>query len=71
MTDDQADELLSNNDWGKWSDARELLIRAAHMGAMQERGRLLAGYREIAAASDLQMLDGDLARDIAWRMLRA
>ncbi len=40
MTDDQADELLKNNDWAKWSDARELLMEAAHIGAMNERKTL-------------------------------
>lgn len=33
MTDEQADELLRNNDWAKWSDARELLLEAASIGA--------------------------------------
>jgi hypothetical protein len=32
LTDDEADEMLANNDWSKWSDARELLIDAAHVG---------------------------------------
>ena len=36
-----------------------------------ERKRLLAGYREISTATDLQMRDGDLAREIAARMLGA
>jgi hypothetical protein len=37
MTDEEADELLLNNDWAKFSDARELLQTAAHLGAMAER----------------------------------
>ena len=40
MTDDRADELLKNNDWAKWSDARDLLMEAAHIGAMDERKTL-------------------------------
>jgi hypothetical protein len=32
MTDDQADEMLANNDWSKWGDARDLLLDAAHVG---------------------------------------
>jgi hypothetical protein len=32
MTDDEADEMLANNNWSKWSDARELLIDASHVG---------------------------------------
>ena len=39
MTDEEANELLLNNDWAKFSDARELLQTAAHMGAMAERAR--------------------------------
>lgn len=49
MTDDQADELLKNNDWAKWSDARELLMEAAHMGAMDERKNLDAKLRRLAS----------------------
>lgn len=58
MTDDEADELLQNNDWAKWSDARKLLQEAAHMGAMAERERCariveavqgFEGVREVAA----------------------
>ena len=36
-----------------------------------ERERYLIGYREIAGASDLQMRDGDFAREVAARMLGA
>ncbi len=32
MIPEQADYLLKNNDWAKWSDARELLQTAAHIG---------------------------------------
>ncbi len=39
MTDEQADELLRNNDWAKWSDARELVLIAAGLGAAAERAR--------------------------------
>ena len=39
MTEEQADELLANSDWAKWSDARDLLLTAAHMGAKEERER--------------------------------
>lgn len=39
MTYEQADELLHNNDWAKWSDARELLLIAAGLGAAAERER--------------------------------
>ena len=39
--------------------------------AAREIERLQAGYREIAAASDSQMQDGDLAREIADRMIGA
>lgn len=43
--------------------------RCYALGVAAGRERMLAGYREIAAASDLQMRDGDFARDIAERML--
>lgn len=42
MTDKQAEELLLNNNWTKFSDARELLQEAAHIGAMEERKNLEA-----------------------------
>ena len=32
LTPEQADYLLENNDWAKWSDARFLLQVAAGMG---------------------------------------
>jgi hypothetical protein len=35
---------------------------------LRERERLLAGYREIAESSDLEMRDGDLAREIAAKL---
>ena len=47
MTDEQADELLKNNDWAKWSDARELLMEAAHRGAMAERKNLETELRRL------------------------
>jgi hypothetical protein len=40
MTNEEADQLLANNPWAKWSDARELLLTAAEMGAKRERERL-------------------------------
>lgn len=49
MTDEQAEELLKNNDWAKFSDARELLMEAAHMGAMDERKTLEAEMRRLQA----------------------
>ncbi len=52
MTNDQADELLKNNDWAKWSDARELLMEAAHMGAMDERKNLDAKLRRLAIVEE-------------------
>ena len=52
MTDEQADELLKNNDWAKWSDARELLMEAAHMGAMDERKTLDAELRRLSAENE-------------------
>jgi hypothetical protein len=39
MTNEEADELLRNNEWCKWSDARELLQEAAEIGAAKERAR--------------------------------
>ena len=32
MTDDEADELLRNYSWAKWSDARELLQEVYSIG---------------------------------------
>ena len=37
MTNEEADELLANNPWAKWSDARELLQQAAELGAAKPR----------------------------------
>ena len=39
MTNEDADEMLASNEWAKVSDARELLLQAAHIGAMSERER--------------------------------
>jgi len=50
-------------------DLTDELMRFAELIAAAERDRLLAGYRTIATATDLQMGDGDLARSIAARML--
>ena len=40
MTDKEAEELLDNNPWAKYSDARSLLKQAAALGAAAERKRL-------------------------------
>lgn len=37
LSDDEADELLRNNEWCKWSDARELLVEASALGAAKQR----------------------------------
>lgn len=63
MTDEQANELLSNNDWAKWSDARDLLQTAAHMGAVEEAARWARAAEELAKEADRQFPeDGTVAR---------
>lgn len=37
LSNDEADELLRNNEWCKWSDARELLVEASTLGAAKQR----------------------------------
>lgn len=37
LSNDEADELLRNNEWCKWSDARELLVEASALGAAKQR----------------------------------
>ena len=59
MTDLIAESLIAGN-----KDKRKLI------DAMAENKRLLAGYKKILVASDYEMCDGDLARDIASAMLQ-
>ena len=40
MSDDEADELLSNNSWTKWSEARELLQMVWNMGYVAAKAAL-------------------------------
>ena len=52
MTYEQADELLHKNDWAKWSDARELLLIAAGLGAAAERERCARIVEDMVRAVD-------------------
>jgi hypothetical protein len=63
MTDEQAEELLRNNDWAKFSDARELLKTAARMGTAAQRKQPLTD-KQVQAAFTAVNLRGD--RRIHW-----
>jgi hypothetical protein len=52
MSGDEADELLKNNDWATWSDARYLLQTAADIGAKDTAG-LIAVWLESSGQYDL------------------
>jgi len=41
LTDQEADKLLNENPWAKWSDARDLLLIAAEIGAAEEYDRII------------------------------
>ena len=56
LTDDEANEMLESNDWAKFSDARELLKKAAYVGAMKEREMHAAG---------IELLRAEMARAVA------
>jgi hypothetical protein len=64
-------ENVTPEDFGISGDDAQKARYYADFLVAKERERLLAGYMEIAVASDLQMRDGDFARDIAGRMLMA
>lgn len=49
MTDEQANELLRNNDWAKVSDARDLLQHAAHLGYCEAANELTRLRAEVEA----------------------
>lgn len=49
MTDEQANELLRNNDWAKVSDARDLLQHAAHLGYCEAANELTSLRAEVEA----------------------
>lgn len=58
MTDEQADELLRNNEWSKWSDARDLLQEAAHIGYLDAADELTRLRAEVEALrADAERLD--------------
>jgi hypothetical protein len=71
------EDAAIENGWARRGDRGQLVWRADDVDPKEvweaavasERKRMLAGYREIEAATDLQMRDGDLAREIAARML--
>jgi hypothetical protein len=52
MTEQQADDLLENNDWSKWSDARYLLQTAASIGG-KDTAISIAMRLETQGQSDL------------------
>jgi hypothetical protein len=55
MTRQEADELLKNNDWSKWSDARELLQTAAHIGG-KSTAMAIAMWLETQGQNDLALI---------------
>ena len=66
MTDEEANELLRNNEWSKWSDARGLLQEAAHIGwtagydhARRELLALVAAERVRWTEAVMGELDGN------------
>jgi hypothetical protein len=52
MSEEDADELLENNDWSKWSDARDLLQTAADIGA-KDTASSIAMWLETSGQYDL------------------
>ena len=52
MSNDEADELLKNNDWATWSDARYLLQTAAAIGG-KDTAALIAVWLESEGQYDL------------------
>lgn len=46
MTHKEAEELILNHDWAKFSDARELVLTAAQLGAKAERERIAQWLRD-------------------------
>jgi len=52
MTDEQANEMLENNDWAKWSDARDLLQDAANVGG-RNTAKSIAEWLDSQGHADL------------------
>jgi hypothetical protein len=52
LSDDEAEEMLANNSWAKWSDARDLLLDAAHVGG-KNTSNAIAKWLESQGHKDL------------------
>ena len=66
MSDDDADDLMRSMDWAKWSDCREMVLEANHMGWVECQKKTV---EQIAAWLESQGQSG-YAQEIRNRVWR-